>query len=112
MSFSNSDKQWVSPSRTYVAMCMSQEGKGTDDAPYFYRPKFRKFTLPELDDLENNSDIAAWYFLNRLDAVAAVWGVFPVEHYQDYDVHHSQIIDDEVLLQEEDDMKEEAGHHE
>lgn len=57
----------ISPSRTYVAVCP----KGNFDGHFF-----RKFRLPEKDpwerhsDFENNSEVAGWFFLNRLDSVS------------------------------------------
>jgi hypothetical protein len=48
---------------------------------------FRSFTLPETDErndepLENSSASASWYFLNRLDFIACIEGVFPHENFQ------------------------------
>jgi len=73
----------VSPSRTYVAMCSKSDFSG------YY---FRKFSLPmylpafEGDTstrLENNdSDTAAWYFLNRLDFSACIDGCIAWEDFQ------------------------------
>lgn len=67
----------VSPSRTYVAMC----NKTNFDGYYF-----RRFKLPEesnlvtgVDRFENNSEIAASYFLNALDFTAAIEGCFTAE---------------------------------
>ena len=61
----------VSPSRTYVAMCVKPHHDG------YY---FRNFTLPEEE--ENSSEHASWYFLNRLDFVACIEGVFAYEDFQ------------------------------
>lgn len=75
----------VSPSRKYVAQCI----KGNFDGYYF-----RSFTLPEKDrddsPLENNSDVASWYFLNRLDFVACIEGVMSHEDYSSYEVTFRQ----------------------
>jgi len=60
----------VSPSGTYVAMCNKTSFEG------YY---FKKFALPS--DAENNSDYAAWYFLNRLNAVACLEHVVTLEDY-------------------------------
>jgi hypothetical protein len=62
-------KPFVSPSRVYVAMCNTSRFDGF----YFY-----KFVLPE--EYENDSEKAAWYFLNRLDFVACLENCFPVEN--------------------------------
>ena len=74
-----SDKMKISsPSRTYVACC----NKMNFDGHYF-----RRFTLPEEDPwqrigkLENDTENAAWYFLNRLNFVACIDGVFTAEDF-------------------------------
>lgn len=72
----------ISPSRRYLAMCSKQNFTG-------YR--FKAFTLPECDPwvapgqdapLENTSSMAAWYFLNRLDAVSCIDGCISEEDYK------------------------------
>jgi len=60
----------VSPSRTYVAICIGRSGG-------YY---FIKFVLPEAHGL-NNSNEASWYFLNRLDFTACIQGCFSFEDY-------------------------------
>jgi hypothetical protein len=70
----------VSPTRRYVAICNKSDFSG------FY---FRKFDLPEWDQgggnnrLENNAQVAAWYFLNRLNSVACLEECCSWEDYQD-----------------------------
>ena len=66
-----------SPSRTYVAVCNKTNFNG------YY---MRKFTLPVEDptcEIENNCSMAAWWFLNRLNAEACIEGVMPYENYID-----------------------------
>jgi len=91
----------VSPSRTYVAVC----NKSNFDGYYF-----RKFHLPESYKheyfvpalgmqveqvpLENNSDVASWYFLNHLNFVACIDGVITWEDYSG--------IEDEPTREEKD----------
>jgi len=56
-----------SPTRTYVAIC------------FFKKYYFRKFILPE--EYINNSEMAAWYFLNRIDVFSAIEHVITFEDY-------------------------------
>jgi len=73
-------KFMVSPSRWYVAIC----NKTNFDGYYF-----RKFYLPEKDEgvspyqtpLTNNANIAAWYFLNRLNYEACLNSCCPLEDF-------------------------------
>lgn len=60
----------VSPSKTYVAMCSKPNFEG------YY---FRKFILPE--NMGNNTDMAAWYFLNVLDFCSCIDGCITFEDY-------------------------------
>lgn len=69
-------KMVSSKSRTYVAMCNTSRFDG------YY---FRRFTLPAGE--ENNTDHAAWYFLNMLDLMACLQCCFPVENMADYREH-------------------------
>jgi len=69
----------VSPSRNYVAIC---------NKPNFDGHYLRRFHLPERTEdwmtpfhLDNNAEIATWYFLNWLDAVACVEMVITEEAY-------------------------------
>ena len=66
----------ISPSRTYVAVCSTWDSKG-----YF----FKKFALPDLKQTlgedKNDSEIAAWFYLNTLDAVSVIEGCFTVEDF-------------------------------
>jgi hypothetical protein len=72
----------VSPTRRYVAMCSKTNFEG-------YR--FKAFRLPEQDPwaspgqdipLDNTSDMASWYFLNRLDCVACIDGCISEEDFK------------------------------
>ena len=67
-----------SPTRQYVAQCVQ---------PNFDGYYFRTFTLPQKDEygskLENSIATASWYFLNRLNFMACIEGVFPLENFQD-----------------------------
>lgn len=72
-------KDIVSPSRTYVAICCKSDFSGH---------YFRKFTLPEVCEelaaafiLDNNGETAQWFFLNRVDLVACIEGVFSFEDF-------------------------------
>ncbi len=60
----------VSPSRSYVAMCLKGNGEG------YY---FRRFVLPE--KLGNDTDIASWYFLNVLDLYSCISGCITLEDF-------------------------------
>jgi hypothetical protein len=60
----------VSPSRRYVAMCSK---------PGFEGYYFKKFELPSL--FGNNTEMAAWYFLNKLDFYACIDGCITFEDY-------------------------------
>jgi len=69
----------VSPSRRYVAMCSKMNFDG------YY---FKSFTLPERDpqtggELGNNSQMASWFFLNRLDLTACIDGCIAEENFKD-----------------------------
>lgn len=71
----------VSPSRRYVAMCSKMNFDG------YY---FKSFTLPEHDpqvggELENHSQVASWFFLNRLDLTACIEGCITEEHFKNVD---------------------------
>lgn len=74
----------VSPSRRYVAMCSKQNFEG------YY---FKNFTLPEQDPwaaagqspLENHSQVASWYFLNRMDLTACIEGCMSEEDFKNFD---------------------------
>ena len=80
MSLVNDSTKVVSPSRTYVALCIKTNFDG------YY---FKKFTLPENPPAinqdyykaSNNAEYASWYFLNRLDFQACIAGVIPYEEY-------------------------------
>lgn len=70
-----------SPSRCYVAMC----NRSNFDGHYF-----KRFTLPAADDpavdglhYQNDTQFAAWWFLNRIDAVACIDGCLTAEDYED-----------------------------
>lgn len=69
----------VSPSRTYVAMCLDPNFKGC---------YFKKFVLPETDSgqsgimpeiLENNSEVATRYYVSRLDKFNNIGGCVSFE---------------------------------
>lgn len=63
----------ISQSRTYVAIC----SKTGFDGYYF-----KKFYLPESQETKlNNSEVASWYFLNRLDLTACIDGCFTFEDF-------------------------------
>lgn len=72
----------VSPSRTYVAMC---------SGPNFMGYHFKKFVLPKKDTplsdlivprpLENDSNTASWYYLNRLDEFSFIDGCISFEDF-------------------------------
>ncbi len=71
----------TSPSRTYVAMCSKRTFKG------YY---FQRFTLPEgrggiilgeVVPYTNDSDTAAWYFLNVLNFEACIDGCVAWEDF-------------------------------
>ena len=78
----------ISPTRHYVIVCH----KINFDGHYF-----KSFYLPEVDPypvyhvdgfrlertLLNNSDMASWFFLNRLDFGACVSECFTWEDFQD-----------------------------
>jgi len=66
-------KMVSSPSRTYVAMCNNSKFDG------YY---FRQFVVPVGE--ENNTDHAAWYFLNVLNLMACLQACFPAENFGDY----------------------------
>jgi len=105
-----SDKPFVSPSRTYVAICV---GHGRSGDTVAANPSFRSFTIPEGDtfehpwkitlvdngarmkplvlDVRNDSTWAAWYLLNILDSFVAIGDVIPIESYQDFKPHFSQV---------------------
>lgn len=77
MALVNDETKVISPSRTYVAICIKTNFNG------YY---FKKFTLPETSEdprLVNNASYASWYFLNRLDGIACIAGVMPYEEYVD-----------------------------
>lgn len=66
----------VSPSRTYVALCSNLTRKG------YSGYTLKKFVLPQMDSeiiLENDSAIASWYFLNRLDSFNYIEGCISYE---------------------------------
>ena len=65
------EKNMVSESRTYVAMCNKSSFDG------FH---FKKFVLPE--GYDNNADMAGWYFLNRLDFDSCLHTCFPAENWE------------------------------
>ena len=68
-------REMASPTRTYVAMCVSSNFNG------YY---FKKFTLPEAEHgqtFENNAEVASWYFLNILDGFACIEGCLTFEDY-------------------------------
>lgn len=77
----------VSPSRTYVAMC----SRSNFDGYYFrrfalpeYRPETRLYDIAiTSESLENNSDVAAWYFLNHLNFSACIDGCIAAEDFAD-----------------------------
>lgn len=60
----------VSLSRTYVAMCSKSNFEG------YY---FRKFELPE--SIGNDTEAAAWYYLNRLDFFGCIDGCITFEDF-------------------------------
>jgi len=67
----------VSPSRSYVVMASK---------PNFEGYKFKKFVLPETDPesdmpLGNDSDVACWYYLNRVDQFDCADGTVSFEDY-------------------------------
>jgi len=69
-------KNIISPNRRYVAICNT----GNFDGHYF-----RSFTLPERvmnRELENNADVATWYFLNVLNFQACVDGCVTEENFK------------------------------
>lgn len=70
----------VSPSRTYVAICINADGSHY----------FRKFVLPEKEP--NDSENASWYFLNRLNLTAAIVGVVTFEDYSDLTEEKKEIF--------------------
>lgn len=83
----------VSPSRRYVAMCSKSHFDG------YY---FKSFTLPEHDpqvagDLENDSKVAAWWFLNRLDFDACIEGCIAEEDFKNVVEVKGQIFVDKVV---------------
>lgn len=63
----------TSPSRTYVAVCV------TILSAHFY---FRKFSLPE--GFVNNDGEAFTYFRTHLNSLARCVGCIPFEHYSDF----------------------------
>lgn len=82
----------VSPTRTYVAMC---------SRPNFDGYQLKKFVLPEKDGdmpLENDSQTASWYYLNRLDQFRCIpdgsisfedlMTAFPYKNRNDYVLTH------------------------
>jgi len=95
MSLVNDSTQVVSPSRTYVALCIKTNFDG------YY---FRKFTLPEHDGNPkvnpylNNAEQASWYFLNRLDLIACIAGVIPYEDYSN--IKEAKTIKEKLELSE------------
>lgn len=69
-----------SPTRRYVAMC----NRSNFDGHYF-----KRFTLPAVDDpavlglnYRNDTQFAAWWFLNQLDLVACIDGCLTEEDFQ------------------------------
>lgn len=66
----------ISPSRTYVAICNKSDWTGH---------YFKRFTLPDttlwFGEDRNNAQSASWYFLNALDGVACIEGVFTAEDF-------------------------------
>lgn len=67
----------TSPSRRYVAMCSKSNFQG------YY---FKSFVLPEKDgdrDLRNDTDMASWYFLNKLNLSACINGCMSEENFKD-----------------------------
>jgi len=77
----NSRNVTISPSRRYVAVCVSMKGG-------YY---FRSFTLP-MDHEINNSEEAGWYFLNRLDHTAFIQGCFTWEDFSNLKEIGSEFI--------------------
>lgn len=80
-------KPTTSESRTYVAICNKMNFDG------YY---FKKFKLPEHLEVfspngENNTEWAAWYFLNHLDFSACIDGCYTWEDF-------TQNIDWEIKL--------------
>lgn len=91
----------VSESRTYVVVCNNADFNGH---------YFRKFSLPTQDEVNNNtrlmaycgkrltitnnSEFAAWFFLNILNHYACIEGCIPFEDYQ-------SIKDESVWYKEE-----------
>jgi len=61
----------VSPSRTYVVICLTLQGE--------YQMK--KFRLPSQE--RNDSQNASWFFMNILDRFSAIMGVISFENYSD-----------------------------
>lgn len=69
----------VSPTRTYVALCLKEDGSYC----------FKSLTLSELSS-PNNSRTAEWYFQALLDRIVKrgsiyLLGCMSIENYQDID---------------------------
>jgi hypothetical protein len=64
----------VSPSRRYVAICNTTNFDGH---------YCKLFSLPEVlpEGIQNNTDHASWYFLNKVDFIACIQGVMTFEDY-------------------------------
>jgi len=63
----------VSPSRTYIAICINLKGEHY----------LRQFYLPPGKGVPNDSNSAAWYFATYLDIEAYFIGCLTVENYKD-----------------------------
>jgi len=80
MSLVNDSSKVVSPSETYVALCIKSNFNG------YY---FKKFALPKDPQqikylhMKNNAEWASWYFLNVLNFEACIAGIIPFEEYKD-----------------------------
>lgn len=79
--YHNTRNVTISPSRTYVAVCISMTGG------YF----FRKFKIPIDHDI-NNSEEASWYFLNKLDYTSMIQGCFTFEDFSNLKEVGSEFI--------------------
>lgn len=79
-------KPHVSPSRTYVAFCNNTNWDGhyfirfvlpekLEISPFdlgFTSQKLASEVQPAYQPLENNAEVASWYFLNHLNSVACI----------------------------------------
>jgi len=62
----------ISPARKYLAICLDDYGKQS----------LRRFSIPTTfdgDPLENDSEVACWYFANLLDCTATIIGCIALE---------------------------------